>query len=412
MPPIGDDGGQVAAPVDDMTDRDAHEQLEREVGQMQASTGAMDVAGQEVATVLRAFAQVVESVRSDAEARAEQSVTEAQEAAREIREAAEHEARRMRTAAQDAHDQGLRGLEVARVEAKRVWEEARNRGDAILDDARSEAATVLEQARAQAAEIHATAEAKTARAVGEAQSAAAEIRRTADADVAALRSEAQRNYDDSTSELETARVEARRLVDDARRRADHFVNDAESRASSRVSAVFEGARAELQRLHAARVDALRAIDESENCVREISRSLRAMGDLDVNLFAAEVVESSAGTQAPALTSTSSPRAPANDDPRSQSAIVDGPAGASRTSGSTISGSTSAAGASSTGMSSIDVGANRSPISWTDGPSSNESSSLPPLSMTPPSPEAAATEGNDANEASDGSFDDGANPGSD
>ena len=52
---------------------------------MQASTGAMDVAGQEVATDLRAFAQVVESVRSDAEARAEQAVADAQEAAREIR---------------------------------------------------------------------------------------------------------------------------------------------------------------------------------------------------------------------------------------------------------------------------------------------------------------------------------------
>src|SRR5690606_2860505 len=99
-------------------------QLELDLEQLRSGGGSIDQAGVEVATVLRAFAQTVETARADAERRAEAKIAEAEDAARAIREAAEEEAHRLRVAAQDAHDQGLQGLQVARTEAKRVWEEA------------------------------------------------------------------------------------------------------------------------------------------------------------------------------------------------------------------------------------------------------------------------------------------------
>src|SRR5436190_14076590 len=94
---------QVAALTADLrTAEEQRRRLELEVAQLRSSNVPIDQAGHEVASVLRAFAQTVESAKTDAETQAQRTLAEAQEAAAEIRRAAEEEAHRLRVAAQHA----------------------------------------------------------------------------------------------------------------------------------------------------------------------------------------------------------------------------------------------------------------------------------------------------------------------
>jgi hypothetical protein len=342
-----DDDAQVAALTADLRAADEQRRrLELEVHQLRTANVPIDQAGMEVASVLRAFAQTVESAKADSEAQAKTMLAEAERAAAEIRRAAEEEAHRLRVAAQDAHDQGIQGLEVARVEARRVWEETRTSADAILNEARQEAAELLEHARATADEAMASAESKGARVLADAQAATGELRRAAEVDAAKLRSDAQKLYEDSTSALEGARVEARRLLDDARHRAEVAAADSESRATARVSAIFASARTELQKLQEARIQALRTLEVSEERVREVSRSLRTLGELELSLLSVEVGDSLPGAQAPTSTTVAAAMGGAVAD-ASQSAIVGGLGGTAGATGAPGTSSPSTATSTST-----------------------------------------------------------------
>jgi hypothetical protein len=168
----------------------------------------------------------------------------------------------------------------------------------------------------------ASAESKAARVLADAQGATGELRRAAELDAAKLRSDAQKLYEDSTSALEGARVEARRLLDEARHRAEVAAADSESRATARVTAIFASARSELQKLQEARINALRTLEVSEERVREVSRSLRTLGELELSLLSVEVGETTAGAQAPTSTTLDAAMGGASGD-ASQSAIVAG-----------------------------------------------------------------------------------------
>jgi F0F1-type ATP synthase membrane subunit b/b' len=315
---------QVAALTADLRAANDHRRrLELEIHQLKSANVPIDQAGSEVASVLRAFAQTVESAKTDAEEQARRTLEEADAAAAEIRRSAEEDAHRLRVAAQDAHDQGIQGLEVARVEARRVWEETRAKADAILDEARTEAATITDQARASADDTMAAAESKASRVLADAQAATGELRRAAEVDAAKLRADAQKHYEDSTAALEGARAEARRLLDDARHRAETAAAESEARAAARVTAIFTSARTELQKLQEARIAALRTLEVSEERVREVSRSLRTLGELELSLLSVEVGESTFGGYAPTSTEGDAALGGASGE-ASQSAIVGAP----------------------------------------------------------------------------------------
>jgi hypothetical protein len=389
-----DDDAQVAALTADLRAADEQRRrLELEVHQLRTANVPIDQAGMEVASVLRAFAQTVESAKADSEAQAKTMLAEAERAAAEIRRAAEEEAHRLRVAAQDAHDQGIQGLEVARVEARRVWEETRTSADAILNEARQEAAELLEHARATADEAMASAESKGARVLADAQAATGELRRAAEVDAAKLRSDAQKLYEDSTSALEGARVEARRLLDDARHRAEVAAADSESRATARVSAIFASARTELQKLQEARIQALRTLEVSEERVREVSRSLRTLGELELSLLSVEVGDSLPGAQAPTSTTVAAAMGGAVGE-ASQSAIVGGlggpagAAGASSPSTATSTSTSTATDSDSEATPSSGSGTDRSSGSTggdqvSDGPGTGDAPPAPMSALAPP-----------------------------
>ena len=254
--------------------------LEQELERLRSSP-LLEQAGEDVAFILRAFTQSVEMAKRRSEHHAQQALAEAQAHADRIREDAATEAQRLLTAAQDANDQAVSALSAARSETRRVWDELRANAESITNESREEAARLVEQAQAVAEEITTNAHQVAAREIQEAQTTATELLRVAQHDASILRNSAKELNDESTAALEAARREQRRLLEEARGRAESIASDARDRASAHVVATFTTAGAEIQKLQDARCRAIRTLEICDRQLRDVSRSLENLAEIEL-----------------------------------------------------------------------------------------------------------------------------------
>jgi hypothetical protein len=269
--------------------------LEQELERLRSSR-LLDQAGEDVASILRAFTQSVETAKRRAEHHTQQALAEAKAQADQILEIAATEAQRVRTAAQDANDQAVSALNAARAETRRVRDELRANAETITNEAREEAARLVEQARAVAEETATNAQQAAAREIQEAQIAAAELLRMAQHDASILRNSAKELNDESTAALEATRHEQRRLLEEARAQVDAIASEARGRASAHVHATFTTAGAAIQKLQDARGRAIRALEICDRQLRDVSRSLETLADIKLELPPAGTPEEFDGPQ--------------------------------------------------------------------------------------------------------------------
>ena len=254
--------------------------LEKELERLRSSP-LLDQAGEDVACILRAFTQSVEMAKRRAEHHTQQALAEAQAQADRIREDAATEAQRLRTAAQDVNDQAISALNAARTETRRVWDELRANAETITNEAREEAARLVEQAREVAEETTTNAQQSAAREIHEAQITAAELLRIAQPDASILRNSAKELNDESTAALEATRREQRRLLEEARSQADAIVSEATDQASEHVATTFATAGSEIQKLQDARGRAVRTLEICDRQLRDVSRSLETLAEIEL-----------------------------------------------------------------------------------------------------------------------------------
>jgi len=254
--------------------------LEQELQRLRSSP-LLDQAGEDVAFILRAFTQSVETAKRRTENHTQQALAAAQVEADRILEVAATEAQRLRTAAQDVNDQAIAALNAARTETRRVWEELRANAETITNEAHEEAARLVEQARAVAEESATNSRQAAAREIQEAQTAAAELLRMAQHDASILRINAKELNDESAASLEATRREQRRLLEEARSQADAIASEARDRASAHVHATFTTAGAEIRKLQDARGRALRAVEMCDRQLRDVSRSLETLAEIEL-----------------------------------------------------------------------------------------------------------------------------------
>ena len=254
--------------------------LEEELERLRSSP-LLDQAGEEIAFIFRAFTQSVETAKRRAEHHAQQTLAEAQAQAERILEDAATEAQLLRTTAQDVNDQAVSALNAARTETRRVWDELRADAETVTNEAREEAARLVEQARAVAEETTTNTQQSAAREIHEAQVIAAELLRMAQHDASILRNSAKELSDERTAALEATRREERRLLEEARSQADAIIRDATDRASAHVAATFTTAGAEIQKLQGARGRALRTLEICDRQLRDVSRSLETLAEIEL-----------------------------------------------------------------------------------------------------------------------------------
>ena len=120
-----------------------------------------------------------------------------------------------------------------------------------------------------------------AREIQDAQIAAAEVLRVAQHDASILRISAKELNDESTAVLEATRREQHRLLEEARSQADAIASEARDRASTHVHATFTTAGAEIQKLQDARGRALRALEMCDRQLRDVSRSLETLAEIEL-----------------------------------------------------------------------------------------------------------------------------------